>query len=97
LPPPGHCCSVYEKRIEPLITRVIDLPIGTTANIAFIAPKTLARIERLAAFGIVPGSEIRLVARHPSCVIGCGASVIALDDDIGREIYVRPRGDHARG
>ena len=68
---------------------VVDLPVGVTAAIAFIAPKTLARLEKLAAFGIVPGSEIRLVARQPSCVIACGATSIALEEDIAREIYVR--------
>ncbi len=87
--PSGDCCRVYSKQIDPLVMRVIDLPVGATASIAFIAPKTLARLEKLAAFGIVPGSEIRLVARKPSCVIACGATSIALEDDIGREIYVR--------
>jgi len=87
--PPGDCCRVYSTRVEPLIRRVTELPVGATASIAYIAPKTLSRIDRLAAFGIVPGSEIRLIARKPSCVIACGASTIALDDEIGREIYVR--------
>jgi DtxR family Mn-dependent transcriptional regulator len=87
--PDGDCCRVFSTRVEPLIRRVTELPVGTTASIAYIAPKTLSRIDRLAAFGIVPGSEIRLIARNPSCVIACGASTIALDDDIGREIYVR--------
>src|SRR5438067_9598602 len=87
--PAGECCRVYSTIVEPLVRRVTELPVGATASIAYIAPKTLSRIDRLAAFGIVPGSEIRLIARKPSCVIGCGASTIALDDEIGREIYVR--------
>jgi DtxR family transcriptional regulator, Mn-dependent transcriptional regulator len=91
--PAGTCCVVYPAPVQPLIARVIDLPIGGRASIAFIAPKTLARIERLAAFGIVPGSDIRLIARRPSCVVACGASSIALDDDIAGEIYVRTRTD----
>ncbi len=89
--PSGECCRLYSKQIEPLVMRVIDLPVGAVASIAFIAPKTLARLEKLAAFGIVPGSEIRLVARKPSCVIAAGATSIALEDEIGREIYVRVR------
>jgi len=87
--PGGGCCRVYSKHVDPLVTRVTELPVGASASIAFIAPKTLARLEKLAAFGIVPGSEIRLVARKPSCVIACGATSIALEDEIGREIYVR--------
>jgi DtxR family Mn-dependent transcriptional regulator len=87
--PGGECCRVYSTNAEPLIRRVTELPVGATASIAYIAPKMLSRIDRLASFGIVPGSEIRLIARSPSCVIGCGASSVALDDEIGREIYVR--------
>lgn len=87
--PPGECCRVYATRIDPLVTRIVDVPIGAKATIAFIAPKTLARLQKLAAFGIVPGSEIRLVAKKPSCVIACGETSIALEDEIGREIYVR--------
>lgn len=87
--PAGECCRLYSTRVEPLIRRVTELAVGATASIAYIAPKTHARIDRLAAFGIVPGSEIRLIARNPSCVVACGASSIALDDEIGREIYVR--------
>ena len=94
--PSGDCCRVYSKHIDPLVTRVVDLPVGASAAIAFIAPKTLARLEKLAAFGIVPGSVIRLVARKPSCVIGCGETSIALEDEIAREIFVRS-GAHTQG
>ena len=87
--PRGECCLVFTKRIEPLMMRVTDLGIGERATIAFVAPTRSGRIERLAAFGVVRGSEIRLVARNPSCVISCGSSSIALDDDIGHELYVR--------
>ena len=90
--PAGDCCRVFSVSVQPLIRRVTELPVGASATIAFIAPKKLSRIDRLAAFGVVPGSEIRLIARNPSCVIGCGSSSIALDDDIGREIYVRSAG-----
>jgi DtxR family Mn-dependent transcriptional regulator len=86
--PQGECCGVYSTTVDPLISRLLDLPVGSTASIAYIAPKSSSRIERLAAFGIIPGSDVRLVARKPSCVISCGASSIALDDDIGRDIYV---------
>lgn len=87
--PRGACCLGHIKAVEPLMMRVTDLGVGERGIIAFVAPTRIGRIERLAAFGVVRGSEVRLVARNPSCVISCGASSIALDDDIGREIYVR--------
>lgn len=88
--PQGSCCRVYSRKVEPLITRLIDLPLGSTASVVFIAPRSAQRLNRLAAFGIVPGSEVRLIERRPSVVLACGQTSIAIEDEIGREIYVRP-------
>lgn len=88
--PQGSCCQVYSKKVDPLITRLIDLPLGATGSVVFIAPKSVSRLNRLAAFGVVPGSQIRLVERKPSVVLACGQTSIAVEDEIGREIYVRP-------
>ena len=88
--PQGSCCRVYSRKVEPLITRLVDMPIGTTATVVFIAPKSVQRLNRLAAFGVVPGTEVRLVERRPSLVLSCGQTSLALEDEIGAEIYVRP-------
>lgn len=88
--PQGGCCRVYSRKVEPLITRLVDLPLGTTGSIVFIAPRSVQRLNRLAAFGVVPGSEVRLIERQPSVVLACGQTSIAVEDEIGREIYVRP-------
>ncbi len=71
------------------IVPVVDLPIGATASIAHIATASAARMSRLASFGIAAGSEVRLIARRPAIVLSCGSSSIAVDDEVGREIYVR--------
>lgn len=86
--PQSDCCRVYSTRIEPIVARLTDMPVGTTAPIAYIAPKSSARIERLARFGIIAGSEVTLTARRPSCVITCGGTSVAVDDEIGNDIYV---------
>jgi DtxR family Mn-dependent transcriptional regulator len=88
--PQGSCCRVYSRTVEPLITRLVDLPLGATACVVFIAPRSVQRLNRLAAFGVVPGSEVRLIERLPSVVLACGQTSIAIEDEIGREIYVRP-------
>jgi DtxR family transcriptional regulator, Mn-dependent transcriptional regulator len=90
--PQGSCCRVYSRKVEPLITRLVDLPLGTTGSVVFIAPRSVQRLNRLAAFGVVPGSEVRLIERRPSVVLACGQTSIAVEDEIGREIYVRPLG-----
>jgi DtxR family Mn-dependent transcriptional regulator len=88
--PPGSCCAVYTKKIDPLITRLVDLPLGASGSVVFIAPKSVSRLNRLASFGVVPGSQVRLIERKPSVVLACGQTSIAVEDEIGREIYVRP-------
>ena len=67
---------------------VIDLPIGSSAPVAFITATSAARLNRLASYGIVPGTEVRLVSRRPAVVLKCGSSFVALEDEIGREIHV---------
>ena len=70
---------------------VADLPLGATAPIEHIATGSAARMSRLASFGIAAGSEVRLVSRRPAVVLACGSSSIAVDDEVGREIFVRVR------
>ena len=82
-PPPAP--ATHDESVR----RLIDLPPGTSGAIAFVAPTTASRVSRLAAFGLVPGSEIRLVSRRPAVVLQCGATTIAVEEEIGREIYVR--------
>ena len=68
---------------EPDVLPLIDLKPGTSAKIVFIASR------KLASFGLVPGSDIRLLQRWPAVVLGCGATSIAVEDEVGREIFVR--------
>lgn len=88
--PQGDCCRKLERKVEPLIERLADLPLGGGGTIAFIAPTSSARIARLSNLGIAPGSEIRLMQRRPSFVVKCGQTSIAFEDEIAKEIFVRP-------
>ena len=87
--PQGQCCKVYSKKVEPLIMRLVDMPLGSSGSVAFIAPRSISRLNRLASFGVVPGTTVRLIERKPSVVFSCGHTSIAVEDEIGREIYVR--------
>lgn len=87
--PRGKCCSIFEKRVEPLIARLIDIPIGAAAPIVFIAPKTAGRLNRLATLGVVPGTTVKLLQRKPSVVIQCGETSLAIEEEVAGEIYVR--------
>ena len=87
--PRGACCGTLEKTVKPLVTGLPSLDLGVPARIVFIAPRFHDRMDRLAAFGVIPGSEIRLHQRSPSYVIDVGETTIALDPEIAGEIYVK--------
>ena len=96
--PPGSCCAQYQKTVRPLVTGLGSFELGARGRLVFIAPKFHDRMDRLAALGVVPGSELRLRQRAPSFVIEVGETTIALDPEIAGEIYVKrvqPTGEHA--
>lgn len=81
-------------RLQPADSMPItDLPLGACAPVTSIAPTSAARLNRLASYGIVPGSEVRLVSRRPAVVLECGSASIALEDEIAQEIYVAAAGE----
>ena len=80
--PQGECCATFEKTLRPLVTGLVSLPLGARGRIVFVAPRHHDRMDRLAAFGIVPGSEIRLRQKAPSFVLEVGETTIALDPEI---------------
>jgi DtxR family transcriptional regulator, Mn-dependent transcriptional regulator len=87
--PPGLCCGALSKTVRPLVTGLPSFELGIPARIVFIAPKFHDRMDRLAALGVIPGSEIRLHQRSPSFVIDVGETTIALDPEIAGEIFVK--------
>jgi len=87
--PPGDCCGTVQRTVRPLVTGLPNFPLGARARIVFIAPKFHDRMDRLAALGVVPGSEIRLHQRAPAYVIEVGETTIALDPEIAGEVYVK--------
>ena len=77
------------KPAEPLqpVMPVTAVPEGTVAPVASIDASS-SRLNRLASFGIVPGTEVRVIARKPAVVLQCGSTSLALDDEVARQIFV---------
>ena len=69
---------------------VRDLSGGERAEVVHLGEETPERSNALAVFGLVPGSEITLVQRHPSYVLQVGETVLALDAEVAGSIVVRP-------
>lgn len=70
------------------VTTVRDLQGGQEARVVCLAGDSDSRRNALAVFGLVPGSEIRLIQRHPAFVIQVGETDLALDPAIAGEIVV---------
>ena len=88
--PPGECCkAAQERRVQPLVVPLHELPRGGMGRIAFMTPSYQKRFDRLGTFGVVPGNRIRLRQTQPSVVIEIDGTSLALDRDVAREIYVR--------
>jgi DtxR family Mn-dependent transcriptional regulator len=87
--PPGACCAAFTRVIKPLVTGLASLPLGAKGKIVFVAPRWADRMDRLAALGVVPGSEVRLTQRSPSVVIEAGETTLALDPEVAAEIFVK--------
>ena len=47
------------------------------------------RKNSLSVYGLVPGSRLTLQQTQPTCVVRVGATELALDHDIAREVIVR--------
>jgi DtxR family Mn-dependent transcriptional regulator len=88
--PPGDCCGALRATVKSLVTGLTSFDLGARGRIVFIAPRFHDRMDRLAALGVIPGSELRLHQRSPAFVIEVGETTIALDPEIAAEIYVKP-------
>ncbi|MEE9464913.1 MAG: FeoA family protein, partial [Candidatus Neomarinimicrobiota bacterium] len=64
--------------------------LGRRARVAFLTPSFHKRFDRLAAFGINPGTEVSVHQRKPAFVVRLGETELALDAIIAREIFVKP-------
>jgi len=87
--PRGPCCARFKREMEPLVRPLADLKLGEEGRIVFITPRSRIRLERLSSLGLIPGSVVRLAQKRPSFVLEIGETTLALDEDIGREVYVK--------
>jgi len=87
--PRGACCTMFRQEMKPLVAPLADLVPGDQAKIVFITPGSHSRLDRLSAMGVVPGSIVKLHQKKPAYVIQLGETMIAVDKDITKEIFVK--------
>lgn len=87
--PQGPCCAKFTKEVKPVVHRLKDMEIGEQAHIVFIAPGRNKTLDRLAIFGVVPGNIVRLEQKNPSYVIKVDETLLALESNLCKEIFVK--------
>jgi DtxR family Mn-dependent transcriptional regulator len=87
--PRGECCRIFRKDVSPLVIRLSDASLGDPYRIVFIMPRQKKRLERLSSIGLLPGTVIKLLQKKPSYVIQIAETMIAVDQGIADEIYVK--------
>ena len=80
---------MFRQEMKPLVGPLADLMPGDRAKIVFITPGSHSRLDRLSAMGVVPGSTVKLHQKRPSYVIQIGETMVAVDKEITREMFVK--------
>jgi Fe2+ transport system protein FeoA len=66
------------------------LKSGQRAQVVELRSDNPARLARLGALGLMPGSWIVVLQRKPALVLRVSETEISLDDAVAGEILVRP-------
>ncbi len=69
--------------------RLPALKPGQWAKIVELRCADLNRLDRLGAFGLVPGSRIRLRQAHPALIIEIDETVLTMDNAVAGDIVVQ--------
>jgi DtxR family Mn-dependent transcriptional regulator len=88
--PRGRCCDRLTRDVRPLVSPLSESAIGADYRIVFIASRSHRRLDRLAAFGVIPGGRLHLHQRQPTFMIRVGGTDIALEAEIAADIFVVP-------
>jgi Fe2+ transport system protein FeoA len=66
------------------------VPSGQRVQVVELKSDNHARLARLGALGLMPGSWLVVLQRKPALVVRVGETEISLDDAVAGEILVRP-------
>ncbi|MFP4051090.1 MAG: metal-dependent transcriptional regulator [Thermoplasmata archaeon] len=88
--PEGKCCTIDKDTIEPAIIPLPKVNTGRKVEVAYIHTKSHSRIHKLLSYDIGPGSTIEVHQKDPVFIIRSGETDIALEEEIIKDIYVKP-------
>lgn len=79
---------MIEEAEKTTALRLSDLRPGDSGRITFIGSGDERKLQKLVAMSILPGMPVKLIQRFPAYVFEVGHTVVAVDEDIARDIYV---------
>jgi DtxR family Mn-dependent transcriptional regulator len=87
--PRGRCCFRYkdDKSLPPLVQPLSASPLGRQTKIVYILPSLQRRLRKLTGLGLIPGALISIKQKKPALVVSCEGTTIALDVEVGKEIF----------
>ena len=85
--PPGACCRHAQKQVRSIVKPLTEFTPGDELRITYMSPSIHKRLDRLNSFGVLPGVEVQLHQKTPTYVIRAGATEVALEKDVAKEIY----------
>lgn len=88
--PRGRCCDTLTRDVRPLVAPLSEGEIGADYRIVFVASRSHRRLDRLAAFGVIPGGRLHLHQRQPTFMIRVGGTDIAIEAVIAADVFVVP-------
>lgn len=87
--PEGECCKDARRVPEKLIMPLCELETNKGAEISYLQTQNRHVLQKIIAIGALPGTEIVLIQKFPSCVFQIGKSQFAIDKELAACIYVR--------
>jgi Fe2+ transport system protein FeoA len=87
--PEGAGAGPEAVAADSLVEPLDRLPAGRAGRILSIVPREPGQLARLASFGIVPGTIVRLQQCRPAVVLRAGETTLALDPAIAAGIAVK--------
>ncbi|MBM4424112.1 MAG: ferrous iron transport protein A [Chloroflexi bacterium] len=73
------------------MTMTLDcMRAGQWAEVIELRSSDPARLDRLSAYGLVPGSTVQMEQLDPAIIFRVGETEISIDREVASEIVVRP-------
>jgi len=86
--PEGECCRRGTQKVESTVSPLTELRVGEEARVAYVYAASDPQLHRLDNLLLRPGARVKLHQRHPSFVLECEGSLIAVDDRVAASIHV---------